>query len=379
MPTDRLRQGLIRSCLAVVVLALGSACGTGSDVERWRFAIEEIEGSVQHAYAERFRELVEERSGGEVEVVVYPYGALGTSVQLTEQIQSGALQLAFASPGHLGSVVPEVQVFSLHFVLSEDEDVNHRVLTENEPLYELLGDAYRERRLVLLSIVPEGWMAWTANRALRTPEDFAGLKIRTMVSPLLVDVYQAYGASPTPMPYGEVYSGLQLKMIDGQVNPVFAIEEMSFHEVQDYLILPHHAPFVSTLVAAPAFYDALSAERRALLEGVLRDADDDVARFQADLNAERLERIREEGGTEILELSPAERAAFRARSLPVRETFVEMTGERGRAVLDALLAGVAAAEADGEAPAAAAAPGGGAAPASGDVRATESEGDARAG
>jgi len=326
-----------------LILGLAAVAGCGGREEggvRWRFAIEEIEGSVQDAYARSFAEKIEERTAGEVRVDVYPYGSLGTSAQLTEQVQSGAVQLAFASPGHLGSVVPEVQIFSLHFVMSDDEDVNHRVLSESEPLHAALDAAYRERGLAFLAAIPEGWMAWTANRPLRTPADFEGLKIRTMASPLLLAAYRSYGANPTPMPYSEVYSGLQLNMIDAQVNPVFAIEEMGFYEVQDYLVLPRHLMFVATVVARPGFWDALAPERRELVQEVLSELDDESFRFQHELNARRLDTIREAGGTEILRLTDAERAAFRERSLPVRDTYREQAGERGAELLELFLSEV---------------------------------------
>lgn len=327
---------------------LAAACGERSGGETWRFALEEIEGSVQHAYATHFEELVETRSGGEIDVIVYPYGALGSSSQLTEQVRSRAVQLAFASPGHLGSVIPEVQVFSLHFVFSDDPEVNHGVLTASGPLRAALGEAYRDHGLHLLSVVPEGWMVWTADRVLRSPADFRGLKIRTMVSPLLVESYRAYGASPTPMPYSEVYSALQLGMIDAQVNPVFAIEEMSFYEVQEAMTFANHLPFVSTLISSPAFVDGLSESRRQLLAEVLAEMDLYIARVERELNASRLEKIRAEGGTQIVKLDAAERSAFRELSLPVRESYRELAGPRGARILELLLAEVARVEAKTE-------------------------------
>lgn len=319
-------------------LLLLAGCSEGPENREWRFALEEIQGSVQDAYAQRFKQLIEERSGGRIQVSVYPYGALGTSAQLTELVQNGSVQLAFASPGHLGSVVPEVQVFSLHFLFSDDERVNQRILTEDATLRRLLGEAYRERGLELLALVQEGWMVWTGDRPLRSLEDFAGFKIRIMVSPLLVEAYEAYGASPTPMPYAEVYSGLQLKMIDGQVNPVFAIEEMSFYEVQEAMTFANHLPFVSTLVASPAFIAGLSDADRALLEAVTSELDDHIFALQQRYNRERLAKIRDNSDIEVVHLTDAERAAFREAALPVRESFVASAGPRGRAILDAVTA-----------------------------------------
>jgi len=337
-----MRQTLAALLLAALAM---TGCGSSSDGEVWRFALEEIEGSVQHAWAERFATLVDERTGGAVHVEIYPYGSLGTSAQLTEQVQSGALQLAFASPGHLGSVIPEVQVFSLHFLLDDDEARNQRILdapAKRAAYRRLLEDAYREHRLELLAIVPEGWMVWTADRPLRSPAAFEKLKIRTMVSPLLIEAYAAYGANPTPMPYAEVYSGLQLGMIDAQVNPVFAIEEMSFHEVQDWLTFAHHAPFIATVVASPAFVASLSAERAALLREVVQELGPWNLETQQRFNAERLQRILDEGGTEVATLDAAERAVFRAASLPVRDVYRELAGARGAEILASLAEAVAA-------------------------------------
>lgn len=344
-----------KTAMTLQLVALGSlslvfGCGGSGDAsgQVWRIAIEEIEGSVQHAYATRFEALIEERTGGRVRVEVYPYGSLGTSAQLTEQVRSGALQLAFASPGHLGSVIPEAQIFSLHFLLSDDAVVNQRVLTRDGAFRGLLADAYREHGLELVAIVQEGWMVWSANKALRTPADFEGFKMRTMVSPLLVEAYAAYGADPTPMPYAEVYGALQLGMVDGQVNPVFAIEEMSFHEVQDHLTFARHAPFVSTLVTSPGFVTALAPADRAVFEGVIGELDGWIFETQRRFNSERLDRIVAEGGTQIVELDDDERDAFRELGLPVRETFVEMAGERGAAMLEALSLGVRRAEGSSE-------------------------------
>ncbi|MGD8310089.1 MAG: TRAP transporter substrate-binding protein DctP, partial [Chromatiales bacterium] len=278
-----------------------------------------------------------ERTDGRVEVTVYPYGALGTSAQVTELVQMGIIEFAFASPGHLGAVVPESQVFTLHFVLSPDEEVTHRVLSDSAPLYAVLRPAYRQRLLHLLSVVSEGWMAWTADRPLRAPEDFEGLKIRTMVSPLLMDVYEAYGATPTPMAYSEIYSALQLNMIDAQVNPVFAIEEMSFYEVQDDMMLPRHMAFITTLVTNPAFYDGLPEDLRKVVDGVVEELEDYVFEVQRDLNDRRLQTIRDASDIAIITLDDGERARFREASMPVRERYLEKGGARAGQVLDTLL------------------------------------------
>lgn len=313
----------------------------------WRFALEEVEGSVQDAYAQEFKRRIEKRSDGAIDVEIYPYGTLGTSAQLTEMAQSGGLELAFASPGHLADLIPEVGVFTLHFVLSEDNEINRKVLSD-PAIYSLFQPLYNNEDLQLLDIIPEGWMVWSGNKALRTLDDFEDFRIRTMTSPILVESYRAYGANPTPMPYSEVYSGLQLGQIDGQVNPMFAIQEMSFYEEQDVLTSGRHAQFISTLAASDQWFDSLSDERRQMVLEVRDELVDWIDKEQIQFNDERLQIILDKGGTEFVELTAEERQAFRDASMGVRDTYIEQSGESGEEILDTLLERIKQAEAEME-------------------------------
>lgn len=306
----------------------------------WRFALEEIEGSVQDAYAKEFKREIEDLSGGKIKVEIYPYGALGTSSQLTELVQNGSVELAFASPGHLASVIPEVGVFTLNFVLSDNNDVNEAVLSSDK-VHDLFSGPYNKQGLKLLSIVPEGWMVWTANKPLRTPADFENFKMRTMTSPILTQTYEAYGANPSPMPYSEVYSGLQLKQIDGQVNPIFAIEEMSFYEVQDYLIQAHNAQFISTVIANLEWYKNLPEQQRKWLDQTKEKLVSYIYKKQQEYNDERLQKIKKNSDTKIITLTDEERAKFREASMPVRQTYIKEAGENGKKILDTITSMVA--------------------------------------
>ncbi|HEX6141575.1 MAG TPA: TRAP transporter substrate-binding protein DctP [Geminicoccaceae bacterium] len=334
----------IRALLAGAALTLSFSAGAAA--EEWKFAIEEIEGSVQDAYAQKFKELIEEKTGGEVTVTIYPYGALGTSAELTELVTQGAIQFANASPGHLGTLVPEIQVFSVPYLLSEDNTANKEVLTESEVIYGQLQEDFHEKGLHLLTMYPEGEMVWTANKEVRSPEDFDNFKMRTMVSPMLVAAYESYGASPTPMPYGEVYGGLQLGSIDGQVNPIFAIEEMKFYEVQDYMIFSGEQQFVTTVVTNSDWYQAdLSDENKKVLDETISELADYIFEVQDQYNQERLEKIKEaKPDMQVIELTDEERAVFQERAQEVRQKYVEMVGGEAEQVLNDLEAEIKAAE-----------------------------------
>ena len=305
-----------------------------------------------------------------MDVVVYPYGTLGTSTQLTEQLAMGVIEFAMASPGSLGKFIPELQIFLLHFLLPERQADLHRMLGDPR-LVAAFDPLYAAKGLQLLAVFSEGQMAWTLKREVRRPSDFAGLKIRVMTSPILLAAYGAYAASPTPMPYAEVYSGLQLNMIDGQVNPVFAIERQKFHEVTDWLIFPGHAAFITTTAANRAFLAGLPADLHEVVTTVIHDLEPWIFREQAGLEADCLadiirdkrrqrqtlhlvgdpaallgnlsaeERRELIDDNPYLQLEPpltaAEVEAFRQASLPVRDRFLAIGGPEGRAVLDSLL------------------------------------------
>ncbi|MDX1552211.1 MAG: TRAP transporter substrate-binding protein DctP [Marinobacter sp.] len=309
----------------------------------WRFALEEIEGSVQHHYALELKERIESISDGNILIDIFPYGSIGTSIQLTDLAREGSVHLAFASPGHLADLVPETGVFTLHFLLSDDEQVNRNILTSDELVAEF-SEPYAEQNLELHGFVPEGWMVWTANKPLRKPADFDGLAFRTMTSKISAEAYKAYGATPTPAPYSQVYSDLQLRRIEGQANPVFAIEEMGFYEVQSTMTFARPAQFVTSVVSNKEWFRSLPDDQKLWLQDALDEVAPLVWEVQAELNASRLETIRQNSDIRAIELTEEERDRFRRASLPVRDTYTRIAGDRGKAILERLTQMVDAAE-----------------------------------
>jgi TRAP-type C4-dicarboxylate transport system substrate-binding protein len=155
------------------------------------------------------------------------------------------------------------------------------------------------------------------------------------------------------MEYGEVFSGLQLGQIDANIQPVFAHEEMDFYQVQDYMIFANQAQFIATFMSNQDWYEALSDDRKELIDDVVTELVPYIHDVQTRLNSERLSKITENSDIQVIELTEDERAAFRERSLAVRDTFVEMVGDRGKTLMEYLLEkvgdeGNAAATADGE-------------------------------
>ncbi|MEW9667451.1 DctP family TRAP transporter solute-binding subunit [Ammoniphilus sp. 3BR4] len=318
--------------------------GAGGEQQTYnvRLVHEEIPGSVQDQYAQKFKEVLEEKSNGKFKVEVYPVGQLGDATQQAELLQNGGVEFAITSPGTTGTLVPENQLFSLHFLFSEDMELNKKILNESKALNEELNKIYEEKNIKVLSYWTEGFMDWTSSKPLDTPEGFKGFKMRTMASPMIVSAYEAYGASPTPVPYMEVYSGLQLKMIEGQENPMFAIEEMKFYEVQKYLTLSHHCLYVTSTAVNPDFFNSLPAEEQQLVLDTVEELKDYSFEIQDKLNSERLEKIKAASDIEIVTLTDEQRAAFKEASKSARAKFVELAGERGDTILTQLEEEIAA-------------------------------------
>lgn len=335
--TENAMHLAIWTILLALLAAVVPARQAAAEDDVWRFAIEEIDGSVQDAYAREFKKRIEERSDGAVRVEIYPYGSLGTSDDLTELTAMGAIQFSNASPGHLGKLVPQIQVLSIPYLLSENDEVNKDVLRNSRVLYGAVGAELEERGLKLLTIYPEGKMVWTTNRPVRDPEDFDNFKMRTMNSPMLIAAYRAFGASPTPLPYAEVYGGLQLKIIDGQVNPVFAIEEMKFYEVSDYMIWAGQQTFTTTVITNSDWYKDLPREQRRWIDDTVNEMVDVIFDVAREYNYERLEIIRKNAPElEFIHLTPEERAAFKERAKRLHQTFIRMAGPKGADILDRL-------------------------------------------
>jgi len=307
----------------------------------WRLAHEEIDGSVQDIYAKRFKEVIEEKSGGKIKIEVYPVGQIGDALQQCELLQNGGIELAIVSPGNTGTIVPENQLFSLHFLFSEDMDRNAEIFKNSKALNEILTQKYLEKNIKVLSYWTEGAMQWTTSKPVNTPELWKGFKMRTMQSPMIVAAYEAYGANPTPVPYMEVYSGLQLNMIEGQENPLFAIEEMKFYEVQKYLTLASSNLFVTTTACNPEFFDGLPADVQQILLDTVEEMRDESFKIQADKNGAALEKIKAASDIAVVELKPEEREAFKATSKKAYDRYSEVVGAGGKEILDLLITEVA--------------------------------------
>ncbi len=294
---------------------LSTVISFGASAETWKFASEEDRNDVQDIFAQTFADTLKKESDGDIRVKIYYYGQLGTENDIVELTAKGTVQFVSVGTGHLGSYIPEVQALSVPYVLGTDTDTVRKVLTGSKTIYNDLADRFEAANLKLLTMISEGEMAWGANKAIRSPEDFAGQKIRTFTSTIPVKTYETFGATPTPLSWGEVYGALQLKAIDGMVNPIYFIYNAKWHEVQDFLMFPGQQPYVGTVSTNSKWFNGLSEDKQEMVLKAINVAEQAAHDYQLKINKENMDKIlAERPDLKVVTLNAEERARFKELS-----------------------------------------------------------------
>ncbi|MCF3973512.1 TRAP transporter substrate-binding protein [Paracoccus salsus] len=330
---------LTAASLAALILGTGGALA-----ETWRYAFEEAMEEVQGKFAQKFKEEVEANS--EHEVQLFPFGTLGESADIMEQAQSGILQFVDQSPGFTGALIPEAQVFFVPYLLPADQDTLVDFFRNSKAINELFPPLYAEQGLELLTMFPEGEVMMTTTNEVTSPADLNEVKFRVMTNPLLVSSYQAFGATPTPLPWGEVYGALQTGIIQGQENPAFFIESTKMYEVTDYITRAGHNNFTTAVMANKDFYDGLSDEDKQVVNEAISVAFDYIVDYQTGLTEESLEKIKEaKPSITITTLTDEQRQPFMETADAVEQEFLKIGGPKAQEILDQMKADLAAAAA----------------------------------
>jgi TRAP-type C4-dicarboxylate transport system substrate-binding protein len=330
---------ILGTLFTIILLLSATACNTTADGEEkiiWRLGHEENPGEAMDLVAQKFAEEVDRLSDGRIEIDIFRIGEIGGVFDYMEYLQDGLFQFALHSPATTSSVVPEHNMFNNHFILPSD-DFKVQELLETSEAMQYFNDLTAERNMYVHGWFMTGWNTWTTNRYIRSPEDARGFRMRTMPSTMIIESYRAYGMNPTPMPYLEVFSGLQLRQIDGQTNPIFAIEQMRFYEVQNYIIKAYQDAFINMALANLDFMEELSQEEREIVDIAWQNAIDYGFEMQAELNSGRLQNIRDNSDITIIELTEEERAVFIEAAQPVREIFKRTISEESQRMFELFL------------------------------------------
>lgn len=316
----------------------GAANYTGEPIKA-KLASEEIEGDFMTVWAEKFADHMREWSDGKIDIEVYPYGSLGGLGDINELCQMGTVDFVFSDYAWISSFVPQAQVLALNYIFpTEKVPQTLDWMMQNGEFYPLLVQAFRDKGLVPMSVMFEGWQWLSTNEKIEKLEDLKGLKIRVMDSKLLVEDYKAYGASPTPMDYGEVYSGLQMGLIDGQVNPLFAIYSMKFYEVQDYCTQLNNEPFLGIPTANAEFFDSLPENVQQEMFNFWQNSIIEAGEWIMARNASDKEKMKKDKPElEFNYLDDEAISAFQKKAQTVYPKFTKIGGEGSDEILEVLL------------------------------------------
>lgn len=306
---------------------------SAAQADTWRYAFEEAMDEVQGKFAQKFKAEVEANSDHEIQL--FPYGTLGESADIMEQTQAGILQFVDQSPGFTGALIPEAQIFFVPYLLPQDDEELFEFFRTSKAITEMFPELYAKQGLELLTMFPEGDVAITTREPVKSPEDFNEVKIRVMTNPLLVESYKAFGATPTPLPWGEVYGALQTGIIQGQENPTFYILSNKLYEVSDHMTYIGHNNFTTAVMANQDFYAGLSDEDKKVVGDAIDVAFEYILEYQNGQTEKAIAGIKEaKPDYTITTLTEEERQPFKDAAAQVEAAFIEMTGDSGRALLE---------------------------------------------
>ncbi|MEI8595237.1 TRAP transporter substrate-binding protein [Photobacterium sp. Hal280] len=333
----------IKKIAAMSCVAATLGFSTLAHADTWRYAHEEYEGDVQDVYAHKFKDYIEEHSDHNLKI--YRFGELGESDDIMEQTQAGILQFVNQSPGFTGSLIPEAQIFFIPYLMPTDMKAVINFFKTSKAVNHNFPALYEEQGLELLKMYPEGEMVMTVDEPITSPAELKGKKIRVMTNPLLSSTYEAFGATPTPLPWGEVYGALQTNMIQGQENPIFWIESGGLYEVSPNLIFTHHGWFTTASMANKKFFEGLSDEDQKMVRQAAEYAFSETMKHITGLAEKSLAKIEQSSDdVTVTRLSAEQIAKFKARAPQVEKTFIEMTGSDGQELLDQFKADLKAAQ-----------------------------------
>ena len=244
--------------------------------------------------AEKFAQLVKEKTGGKVEVQVFPSSQLGNQRDLVEGTQFGTIDFTMTSTAVLGNFLPQAAVFDLPFIF---RDVQHAYKALDTVGMEI---AEKLQGMKLLAYYENGVRHMTnSKRPIRKPEDMKGLKIRVMEQPIYIEMIKALGGNPTPMAFGELFTALQQGVVDGQENPAAHIYTARFFEVQKYISLTAHTYSAEPMLVSLAAWNKLPKDLQEKIQSAANESRD----WQRDLCRQLEEgywtKIQESGKSEI--------------------------------------------------------------------------------
>jgi len=263
-----MKRVMLKTLVAAMALAaFGAAQAQDKTI---KFATQNPKGHPLVMGMEKFKDIVEAKSGGKLKVNLFPGGTLGSDQANISALQGGTLEMVTMNSGILASQVKDFAVFDFPFVFANTREADAIL---DGAFGKKMHAKLDEKGLVGLTYWELGFRNITnSKRPLNKVEDIAGLKLRVIPNPINVDWVKALDANPTPLPFPEVYAALEQKAIDGQENPVTVINANKFFEVQKFAAITNHQYNPQSVMISKKFWDTLSAAEKAIVQDAAVEA-----------------------------------------------------------------------------------------------------------
>ena len=320
-----MKRVFLKSLVAVAALVTAGA-SFAQDIKEHtiKFGLNGPEAHPAAAGMKKFAELVQAKSGGKMKVNLFFGATLGSDQAITTSIQGGTVEMSVMNSGILASLAKELALFDFPFLFANEKESDAIV---DGPVGKKMHKLLEEKGVIGLAYWELGYRHMTnSKRALNKVEDIDGLKLRVIPNPINVDWVKALGANPTPMPFPEVYGGLESKAIDGQENPVAVIAANKFWEVQKHIALTNHQYNPQSVIFSKKVWDTYSAAEKKVIE----DSALEATKFQREQSraavAANLDLLKK-NGMSVTQFSPEEVNKLREKMKPVIAKYSASVGE----------------------------------------------------
>jgi len=302
----------------------------GGEVYTLKLGSNTASDNPENLYAYKLSELVKDATGGKVIIEVHDSAQLGDHLERMEGLRMGTVDMTLTSVGYLGGYDPVFNIFEMPYLFESDAH-QHAVYTGE--VRDMLAEDALPYGFVLVDCLEQGARHITNNvRPINTPDDLAGLKLRTPDTTSSIDALTAMGGTPTPLAFSELYMALQQGQVDGQENPLATIFSSKFQEVQKYLSLTGHQRIEQILLCSTIAWDKLPAEYQEAIKSCCEEANlylqDIVAEQESSLIAQF-----EDAGVEVNEVDVA---PFKEKVIEsgLRDKYIKDYGEKCQTYFD---------------------------------------------
>lgn len=281
----------------------------------------------------KMQEVLAAKTGGKMKIAAFWGGAAGGDLQATQALRAGTQEMVCTSSSPLVGIVKELGVFDLPFLFNNEKEAD-AVL--DGPAGEYFNKKLEAAGLINLAYWENGFRNLTnSKRPVAKVEDFEGVKVRVMQNNIFLDSFKTLGTNAVPMAFGEVFTALETRTIDGQENPFVTIETSKFSEVQKYLSVTRHAYTPFLILYSKKLWDQLKPEEQAVLREAAIEGRKVEREANRALNAKSLENLKKT--MTVNEVSPAEQKRMFDKVKPVYDKNIPTIGaEAVNVVMDAL-------------------------------------------